>query len=121
MQLFSSAAVWYRKGGQSRNRLMFPTRNEVISTRVTGTTFRLHPHRNVFGQDADAPKSTGPLNLFSHRPRKKEPFGSRRSAFIQGRSIIDSKDGGVPYSPNQRARRDEQKFSLSIRNPTEGA
>ena len=76
---------------------------------------------NPFTQNADAPKSTGPLNLFSHRPRKKEPFGSRRSAFIQGSSIIDSKDGGVPYSPNQRARREEQKFSLSIRNPTEGA
>ena len=29
--------------------------------------------------------------------------------------------GGVPYSPNQRARREEQKLSLSIRNPIEGA
>jgi hypothetical protein len=38
-----------------------------------------------------------------------------------GELIIDSKDGGVPYSPNQRARREEQKFSLSIRNPIEGA
>jgi hypothetical protein len=67
------------------------------------------------------PNPPEPLNLFSHRLRKKEPFGSRLSAFIQGSSIFDSKDGGVPYSPNQRARREEQKFSLSIRNPTEGA
>ena len=44
-----------------------------------------------------------------------------RSAFIQASSIINSKVGGVPYIPNQRARREEQKFSLSIRNPTEGA
>jgi hypothetical protein len=82
---------------------------------------QLFTHRNVFGQNADAPKSTGTAEFFSHRLRKKEPFGSRLSAFIQGSSIFDSKDGGVPYSPNQRARRDEQKFSLSIRNPTEGA
>ena len=82
---------------------------------------QLFTHRNVFGQNADAPKSTGTAESLQPSAPQKRALWFELSAFIQGSSIFDSKDGGVPYSPNQRARREEQKFSLSIRRPTEGA
>ena len=47
-----------------------------------------------------------------------QPSGS--SVFVLSRMTRASKEG-VPHMPNQRARREEQKFSLSARKPTEGS